>query len=577
MKSNMVIETSTQLRSSSRRWARFIPSPESVIIAVSAFLAVGLILYPLTRLFIASFFSDVGFGQESRFTLDNYVRLVSDPVFHSAIVVTFVVSIATMLAATLVGCVLAWIVTRTNMPGARFLDSINIVPFFISPFVGAVSWTALGSPNIGTINVLFRNLAGAYQPLVNIYGVPGMVWVMTLFYAPFVYMSVSGIFRNMDPTLEEAARMSGASNWKVFRNITLPLALPSILSGGLLVLVTAAGAPDVPLALAKPAGLDTLSTLMYVNRQEYPPLFSLNSAIGMILLIVAVIGIYVQRAILRSRSFVTISGRGYKSGITDLGRWRYAALVFNLFYILIALVVPMVNLLMMSLSTYWSGSFDPALFTLQNFKSVLFDFELTRLALKNSLILAVSGATLAVALCTVLSYIIHRSRVPGRAALDFLIMLPISVPSVVMAMAMLLVWVQTPLYGTLFLLLVAYITRDMPIAQRNIAAAMLAVSPDLEESARMSGASWLRTMFHIVVPLLKSGIAAGWLLLFIVYLRELGQSILLSGAGTETFSVALYRMTRPVQTAAFAVVQVVILLVAAWVFRRIAGEGHIVQ
>lgn len=571
-----MVDPSTQLKQASSRRIHLLPTPESVIMALTAVLAVGLILYPLTRLLVASLLSDVGFGKQAVLTLENYGALLSDRTLHSAVIVTFAVSIATMLIATPIGCLLAWAVARTNIPGARFLDAINIIPFFISPYVGALCWTALASPTIGTLNVLFRNLSGQPQALVNIYSIPGMVWVMVLFYAPYVYLFVSESFRNMDPTPEEAARMSGAGNWRVFRHITFPLALPAIISGALLVLVTAAGAPDVPLALGKPANLDTLSTLMYVNREAYPPLFGLNSAIGMILLLVAVIGMYGQRWTLRSRSFVTISGRGYSASQVDLGRWRYVALALNLLYVLIALVIPLCALLMVALSTYWSGSFDPTLFTLANFKSVLFDLELTKIALKNSLILAVSGATLGVLLCIVLSYIIHRSRVAGRAALDFLVMLPISVPAVVMAMAMLLVWVQTPLYGTLSLLLIAYITRGMPIAQRNIGAAMVAISPDLEESARLSGATWLRTMYHIVLPLLRPGVATGWLLLFIVYLRELGQSILLSGAGTETMSVALYRMTLPVQQAAFAVVQIVILLLAAAVFLRIASQGQII-
>jgi len=571
-----MMETPTEATRNHAKRRRFAFTPESVTMAVCALLAVGLILYPLARLLWASFFADVRFGDESYFTLENYRFLVENAPLRSALVVTFVLSIAATLISVVVGSALAWAVTRTNMPWGSGLEPLNIVPFFLSPYVGAISWTALAAPNVGILNKFLMPIFGLTQPFFNVYSIPGMIWIMSLFYIPSVYIFVVGSFRNMDPALEEAARMSGASNWRVVRHITFPLVIPAVLSGGLLALVTSAGSPDVPLALGKPVGLDTLATLIFDNRQNYPPLYNLSAAMGTILLAIALAGVYVQRAIIKPRSYVTITGRGYRTGVVDLGRWRYVALGFNVLYLLAALAVPILSLLLMSLSKYWSGTFNPQLFTVANYSYVLFDFPVTKVALQNSLILAVVGATLSVALCVVLSYTIYRGRTFGRGALDFVVMLPMAVPAIVMAMALLLVWVRTPLYGTLLILLVAYVTRYMPVAQRNISAALLSVSPDLEESARLSGASWFRTILYIVVPLLKPGIAAAWLLLFIIFIRELGVSVLLCGAGTEVMSVALYRLSNePVAVAAFAMVQMALLLVATLLFRRFMGTSDI--
>lgn len=567
--------TTVSVRGRLRRW-RVTLGPEHWIMVLGAVVAFVLILLPLAWLLWGSLFTDVGFGEEAALTLDNYGFLVTDAPLRSALVVTFATSIATTLLSVALGSALAWVTARTNVPGARTLDMLNIIPFFLSPFVGAVAWVALAAPNTGMLNRLAMHWLGLTEPPLNPYTVPGMVWVMSLFYIPYVYIFVVGSFRSMDPSLEEAAKMSGARNHQVARFITFPLVAPAILSGGLLVLVTASGSPDVPLALGKPVNLDTLATLIFDNRQRYPPLVGLSAAMGTVLLAIALGGVYLQRCIILPRSFVTITGRGYRSGRLDLGGWRYVALAFNLVYLLAALVLPLLALLLMALSTYWSGTLQPQLMTGRNFTYVLLDFPVTKVALQNSLILAVGGATLGVGLCTVLSYTIYRTRVAGRAALDFVVMLPIAVPAIVMAMGFLLVWVHTPFYGTLLILLVAYITRYMPIAQRNIAAALLAVSPELEESARLSGASWLRTMLYVVIPLLKPGIAAAWLLLFIIFVRELGVSVLLYAEGTEVMSVVLYRMSHePVTIAAFAMVQTVILLAATVAFQRISGTAEI--
>ncbi|MFQ5896450.1 MAG: ABC transporter permease [Nitrospinota bacterium] len=395
-----------------------------------------------------------------------------------------------------------------------------------------------------------------------------------LFYTPYMYLFTIGSLRKMDPALEESARVAGCGVLATTLRVTLPLALPGILFGFSLTLITSAGFFGVPAALGLPAKVDVLATLIYETVEQETPDFNMAATFAMIIFALTILTLVVQRKVILPREFTTVTGRGYRPAIIKLGRWRYVAFAYNLCYLVAAVGLPLTALLLVSVSENWYGSFDPSLLTLENYRWVLFGFPLTKNAIGNSLFLALVGATLAILLAFVLATIIYRTKAPARGAVDFLASFPIGVPGIVIAMGILVAYIRTPVYATIWILVLAYVTRFLPVGLKSVSAVMLAIGPELEESSRVCGASWLRTAWSISLPLMKSGFLAGWLILFLIFMRELNTSILLFSAGTEVMSVALYILLEdspPVHVAAYAMVQTLILLGVVLVVRKVAG------
>jgi iron(III) transport system permease protein len=423
------------------------------------------------------------------------------------------------------------------------------------------------------INVFLARLLGLDPPF-NIYSTGGIIWVMGLFFTPYMYLFSIGSLRKMDPSLEESARISGCGVLGTTMRITLPLATPGILFGFSLTFITSFGFFGVPAVLGMPAKIEVLATLIYETLEVDMPDYNMAATYGMIMLGMTLIAVVVQRKVILPRQFTTVTGKGYRPASIDLGRWRYVAFAYNLFYLMMAVVLPLLALVLVSISRNWYGYFDPGMFTLDNFRWVLFEFPLTRRAIANSFFLATVGATLLVVLTFVVAHIIHRSEAAGRGALDLLVTFPIGVPGIIIAMGVLVAYIRTPLYGTIWILMLGYATRFLPVGLKNVSAVLLSIGPELEESARVSGASWLRTAWSVSVPLMKSGLVAGWLLLLLIFMRELNTSILLFSPGNEVISVALYTMVEnnsPVQLAAFAVIQTILLLIVVS-FARIVTE-----
>jgi len=293
-----------------------------------------------------------------------------------------------------------------------------------------------------------------------------------------------------------------------------------------------------------------------------------------------VILIWIQQRYIAPRSFTTVTGKGFRPNVIDLGRWRWAAFAFNLGYILVAVVLPIFCLFIVSLHPVWQAEIIPNDLTLHNYVRTLFFWAPDHIAaatngIVNSFILAFSGATIAMILSLVVSTMIHRTKGFGSRLLDFLCVVPIGFPGIVIAMGVLVTYIKTPIYATLWILLLGYITRFFPYGQRNVSSVMLAISEDLEQSSRMAGASWLTTLRRITIPLLKPGIFAGWVLLFIIFLRELSISIILYTGGTETLSVGVYYLANyenETLTSALSMAQTAILLACVFIFRRLAGR-----
>jgi iron(III) transport system permease protein len=499
----------------------------------------------------------------------NFSGLFTDPHFYQAAANTLVCGLGATIISSMLGLGLAWVVSRTDMPGRRWFELFNLVPFFLSPYVGAISWVYLAAPHSGLLSRLLADTFGLPPDLIPIYGLSGATWVLSLFYTPYVYLFVIAPMRQMDPALEDAARVHGAGFWTTLRLVTIPLLFPGLFSAALIVFVTSAGLFDVPLALASPRGVRTTPTEIF-QLVQYPSDLGRAAAFGVVVMAVTVLLTVLQRRYLDRRRFVTVTGKGYRPRTIVLRpSARACALAFEVIYIGCAVVLPVTALLMVSLSSIWTGTFSTATLTWRNFNYVVFDYSLTRQAVFNSLFLAVAGATLAVSISALQAYFVNHSAGRRRTVIDAMLSLPLGIPGIVLSLGFLILAIRTPLYSTLAIILIAYVARFFPFATRTVAATLATVNPELEQSARASGAGWLQTMRYVLVPLIMPAIVAAWLMLFVIFVRELGATILLYAQGTETISVALVILSERNAgfVAALAVIQLLLLLVAFVLFR----------
>ena len=562
-----------------RRW-RSLFTQESVATIVVSVIVAAAVLLPLFALVVSSFQVMDSSGFDTTWGLDNYRTLYTDRIIPKAFVNTLVISTGSTILATLLGVSLAWINARTNCPWRNRLEAWNLTPFFLSPFVGAIAWHDLASPKIGLLNAWARDHLGVQTYLFNVDNIWGVIWVTAIFFTPLVYLFVIGSLRRMDPSLEDSARTTGASLLRTTLTVTLPLVAPGILSGAIIVFVTAAGDFGVPFKLSAPYGWETLTTQIFSKAVGDDANYNLGATMSMALGAITVLLIWVQQRYIAPRSFTTVTGKGFRPNVHDLGRWKFLALGYNIVFILVAVVLPILCLIVVSMHPVWQGRILPADMSLHNYARTLFFWRSDSIraatnGIYNSFILAFFGATLAMVLSMVVSYMIHRTKGFGARLLDFLCVVPIGFPGIVLAMGVLVTYIRTPIYATLWILLLGYITRFFPYGQRNIASVMLAISEELDQSSRMAGASWLTTMRRITIPLLKPGIFAGWILLFVIFLRELSISIMLYSAGNETLSVGVYYLSNfenePL-TCALSMAQTVVLVVCFLVFRRAAGR-----
>ena len=560
-------------------WRRFLTQETIVTIVVGLIVAVAVIL-PLITLFVSSFLvlDDMGFDAEWGF--GNYTTMFTDRIIPKAMLNSLYICTGTTVVSTVLGVSLAWINARTNCPGRDYLEPYNLIPFFLSPFVGAIAWHNLASPKIGLLNVWYRDLFGVEGYLLNVDNLWGVIWVTGLFFTPLVYLFVVGSLRRMDPSLEDSARTTGAGLLRTTLTITLPLVTPAILSGAIIVFVTSAGEFGVPFKLAAPYGWETLTTQIFTKAVGDDANHYLGASMSMVLGVITVILIWVQRAYIAPRSYTTVTGKGFRPNVLDLGKWKWVAFGYNLSYIFVAVILPIFCLAIVSLHPVWTAEIIPADMSMNNYVKTLFWWREDSIraatdGIINSFILAFSGASIAMVLALVVSYMIHRTKGFGSKLLDFLCVVPIGFPGIVLAMGVLVTYIQTPIYATLWILLLGYITRFFPYGQRNIASIMLAISEELDQSSRMSGATWFTTLRRITIPLLKPGIFAGWVLLFVIFLRELSISIILYSTGTETLSVGVYYLANfenEALTSALSMTQTVVLLICIYIFRRFAGK-----
>lgn len=535
-----------------------------VVVVIYAGLAIT-VVYPLLAVLIQSFSEGAGLS------VDKVREVFSSASILEAVWNTLVVSILTVVLAAGIGVMLAWLIARSNMPLKRLLDPLNMIPFYLSSVVGALSWQVIAAPRSGLVNNLLAPILG--EAPFNIYTVGGISLVLGLFYAPYVYLFTLGSLQSMDASLEDAARMSGASKLQTAIRITLPLSAPAILSACILVFVTAAGIFGVPLVLGVPGSVHTLSTLIYRSINEYPSDFATASILSSALFLFTAALTAFQIWLLKGRRFTTVTGKGYRPRMVDLGRWRWPAVGINALY-LVFVIGPFLALLIVSFQDAWTGAFDLSRFTLANYYKVIFVDVTAKRGLINSLVISTVGATIAVAICMVLALVVHRTRMPGREGISVLAMVPVTVPGIVLGLGFLIALVTTPLYGTLWIIMIAYIVHYLPTGLRNSESLVQSVSRELDESARMAGATWWKAMTRIVVPLVAPGMVSTWLLLFVTYIREVSSSMMLFTYGTETMSIALIRIMEYEPygvSGAFGVLQTLLVLGCVAAIRQVSS------
>ena len=508
-------------------------------------------------------------ADDPQVSLANYTWLFTDRRIQTAAINSLICGTGAMSISLVLGTSLAWIVSRTNVPGREIFKTLNLIPFFFSPYVGAIGWIFLVAPYSGLMQTTTATLFGGPIEGPNIYSLAGVIWILSLFYTPYVYLFVISPLQRMDAAFEDAARVHGAGFWTTVRLITLPLLQPGLLSAALIVFVTSAGLFDVPLALTATKGIRTMPTEVFAL-VRYPSDLGRAAAFGIFITAVTVALTLWQRAHLAKRRYEIVSGKGYKPRVIELrGTGKAIALTIEITFLLTSVVLPVLALILVALSPLWTGKFNPANATLANFNYVLFEYSLTRQAILNSLFLAVTGATIGVMISGLQSYYLVRVRSAFKSFVDALLALPLGIPGIVLSLFFLIFAIRTPLYGTLAILLIAYIARFFPFATRTITAMLSAIHPELEESARANGASWGQTMRMILLPLLRPALIAAWIMLFIIFIRELGASILLYASGTETISIAMLLLSENSvgYVAALALIQLVLLLIGFSLFR----------
>ena len=501
-------------------------------------------------------------------TLGNYVTAYTNPETVATFWNSVQFALGGSLVAFVIGTALAWMNERTNTPMRRLFFALSIVPLIIPSILFTIAWIMLASPKIGLLNTVAMSWFGLDAPPFNIYSMWGMIWVDGLHYSPMAFLLMSSAFKAMDPSLEESAVMSGSSVFSTLYRITLKLAFPAIVATVLTLFVRAIESFEVPALLGLPAGIQVFTSAIYQAIHQYPSQIGLAAAYSVILLVLTTGGIYVQARISASgNKYATVTGKGFRPRTIDLGAWRYFTLAIFVVYFLLIVVMPFLVLLWSSLQKFYAPPSMEALsrITLDGYRYIL-GSDTIRAAALNSLWMSITTATVVMLLASVVCWIVVKTKIPGRWMLDNLASLPMVFPGLVLGVSIMIFYLtfDIGIYGTFWIILLAYITRFLPYGLRYSTTSMLQIHKDLEESGGMSGASWLTVFRRIVLPLLKPGLVAGWIYVMIVSIRELSTSILLYSPGNEVISIVIWELWENgqyVELSALSVIFIFMLLV----------------
>ena len=529
------------------------------VLYLFAALLIALIAMPLSWLAIYSVTD-----RDNNVTLHNFVTLFTDPDFLDPLLTTAIIATSSAVICCIVAAPIGWLVSRSDMPGRQVIRALVTASFVTPPFLGAVAWELLAAPNSGLLNQLFRFVAGAEtdEHLFNIYSLTGIVFVISCYTFPFVFVLVANALDNMPGELEDASAILGGKAWTTARRVTIPLALPAVVAGALIAFLQAMTLFGSPAILALPAGFHTMTTKIW-SLFQYPPKLELAAAAAVPLLLLTILLLRAQKFILGRRGYSVVGGKYGAPRRVELKRWRWVALAFCLAVLLNPVFLPYFALFNAAFSPNATTLITPSTFTLHNIVFVFTELSSTQLALKNTIILGTATATIGTALALVLAYVTTRRVIRGSQVLGFLATAPVAVPGIVLGVGLFLSYTRPPfvLYGTLWILLVAFLTISLPSAYQQLQVAFLTIHPELEDASRILGATRLQSLWRITAPLLRTGVVATWCFVFIGVMRELSAAIVLFTSQTKVLSVLIYDLNESGDLAAISVLGLAMLAI----------------
>jgi len=497
-------------------------------------------------------------------SLSNYKEVYSKDVNWNALINTVKVSLLVMVASVVITFPLAWLIGRTDLPGKKHFRTILVSSYMIPPYVGAIAWTQLLNPSVGYLNNLFSFMFNLDKAPFNIYTISGMIWVLTLFYSPFAFITISRAMEKMDPTLEEAARIAGASPLRTLWDVTLPLMAPSILAGGLLVFIAAGSAFGIPAIVGMPGNIEVLTTriVTFVYMGDEAGIKN-ATALAVSLMIIANGLLFFMSWMLGRKDYTTISGKSTRPNIVELGKWKSLTTLLVGGYAFIAVILPLGSIVVTSFMVSMSKGLVWSNFGIDAWIPVITSEQYLE-SIWRSLGYAFITACIGTVLALFVAYLSVKTSITGRKLPDLLVMLGGSTPSIVIALALIITFSGNyglNIYSTIWIIIVSYLVKYMTMSVRTIAASLSQVHISLEEAALNSGASWLRCCKDIIMPLIAPSIVAGWFLIFMPSFYELTMSNLLYGADTKTIGVLLYELQTYADTQNASVLSVIILII----------------
>lgn len=550
-----------------------------VFLGLTVAIVAYLVLVPIGFLVYSSL-TDAPPGAVGTFTLDNFATAYTDTRTAVLLKNTLLYALGASLLALVTGTAVAWLYVRTNVPWKKIFFAMGLVPLMIPGVLSPIAWIFLLSPKIGLINVFLMKVLGLSEAPFNIYSIGGLIWVENRSLFPLVFLLMAGAFRAMDPALEDSATMSGSGILSTLRRVTLPLMLPAILSVMLLTFVRVVEGFEVPAFLGIPSRIYVFTSAIYMALRRYgEPDYGMAGALSVTVLALSTLGVILYSyATRRGEKFATVRGREFRPRIIDLGRWKYIAWGLSMLYFFALIGLPVLVLFWTSLLKYFMPPSAEAFsqLSLGNYLNMI-SFPHAREAFTNTAIASLTTATIVMLLTSVIAWIVVKTRMPGRRLLDGLAFIPIAIPGITLGVSLLWVYLvlPIPIYGTLWLIVISYITRNMPFGIRSTTASIIQIHKELEEASQTSGASWLQTFTRITLPLLKPGFIAGWIFIALWSMSELASSLLLYSPGSEVLSILIWDMWEAgayEEVAALGMVMMSALCILLYAFHKVGGR-----
>ena len=549
-----------------------------VLIGFAAILCV-LIVLPISWLVLYSVTIVDPATNARALTLEHFRTLFTDPDFVDPLITTIIIAVSSSAICCGIAAPMGWLVARTDLPFTRAIRALVTASFVTPPFLGAIAWEILAAPNSGLLNQLYRFLTGAPQDeyLLNIYSLPGLIFVIACYTFPYVFVLIANALDRIPGDLEDASAILGGRTWLTARKVTIPLALPALLAGVLVAFLQAMILFGSPAILALPAGFHTMTTKIW-SLFQYPPKPELAAAASLPLLVLTVFLLRAQHFILGRKGYSIVGGKSGDPRLVKLGWTVWPALGFVFLVLMLPVFLPYFALFNAAFSRIATTLVSPANFTFNNIYFTFFELSSTQVALKNTLILGSLAATFGTLLALVISYVTARRAIVGHRALAFLATAPIAVPGIVLGVGLFLSYTRPPfvLYGTLWILLIAYVTIELPAAYQQLQSAFRAVHPELEDASRILGATQLQALRHVTAPLLRTSVIATWCFIFVSVIRELSAAIMLFTSETKVVSVLIFDLKESGDLGAIAVLGLSMLILTFAVVisvNRIPGFG----